>query len=310
MLEPFQAETIRSKDYRNCNLYTLPRIIRMIVVQCHFCSEKEKQKVPNFSDISLKYEKDSVVQKSASEILLALLDIQADDNVIDLGCGTGHITKTIRDRTKGQVVGIDPCEGMIEKAKEKWSNHDIAFRRCSAEQLDYTDEFDKIFCNSAFQWFAEPGKALRACYSSLAKNGKMAIQSPARDDYCPNFLQAIELIKQAQETKNIYAGFNSPWFFRNNADEYKMLFEDAGFSVESSTIDRIVTRHSADEVYRIFESGAAAGYLNQDCYDTSLTREYTDTFRRIVRRSFNDQADKTGLVELTFHRIYLVAIKR
>jgi len=45
----------------------------------------------NFSEISQKYESDSVVQKSASDILFDLLDIQAKDDVLDLGCGTGHI---------------------------------------------------------------------------------------------------------------------------------------------------------------------------------------------------------------------------
>lgn len=263
----------------------------------------------NFSDISIKYESDSIVQKSASEILFELLDIQPNDNVLDLGCGTGHITKLIREKTKGKVVGIDPSEGMIAKAKEKWANYNIVFRKCSAEQLDYRNEFDKIICNSAFQWFVNPGNALKACHSSLRNEGKMAIQSPARDDYCPNFLQAIEEVKRAQATKDTFAGFSPPWFFRNTSDEYKNLFEYAGFNVEKSTIDKIVTNHSADEVYRIFESGAAAGYLNQDYYSTRLTQEYTDIFRSIVRKSFNDQAGKTGQVELTFYRIYLLAIK-
>jgi len=105
----------------------------------------------NFSDISIKYDSDSIVQKSASEILFELLGIQPNDNVLDLGCGTGHITKLIREKTKGKVVGIDPSEGMIAKAKEKWANYNIVFRKCSAEQLDYRNEFDKIICNSAFR---------------------------------------------------------------------------------------------------------------------------------------------------------------
>ena len=113
----------------------------------------------NFTEISSKYEKDSVVQKSASEILFDLLDIQPEDNVLDLGCGTGHLSKLIRETTKGKVIGVDPSDGMIEKAKENYSDQDIIFRNCSAEQLEYKDEFEIIFCNSAFQWFAEIGRA-------------------------------------------------------------------------------------------------------------------------------------------------------
>lgn len=263
----------------------------------------------NFSEISTKYENDSVVQKSASEILFDLLQIQPKDDVLDLGCGTGHISRLIREKTRGRVVGVDPSEGMIEKAQEKYSNHDIIFRVCSAEDLDYQNEFNIIFCNSAFQWFTNPGRALKACHSALKNKGKMAIQAPGKDDYCPNFLQAIEEVNKDKSTKDTFASFTSPWFFRNTADEYKKIFEDAGFIVENSTIDEVVTSHTVEETYKIFESGAAAGYLNQDYYSTQLSQKYIDAFRNIVRSSFEDQADETGQVRLTFYRIYLLAIR-
>ncbi len=264
----------------------------------------------NFSEISKQYESNSVVQKSAGQILFELLDIQTKDDVIDLGCGTGHISKVIKEKTEGRVVGIDPSEGMIEKAQEKFSHHGITFRVCSAEQLDYKNEFDIIFCNSAFQWFINPAKAVMACYNSLKMNGKMAIQAPAKDNYCPNFLRAVREVKENKLTKDIFAGFNSPWFFQNTAEEYAELFSGVGFKVKTSNIDEVTTCHSDEEAYKIFESGAAAGYLNQAYYSTRITQEYIDSFRSIVRSSFKNQADETKQVRLTFYRIYLLAIKK
>jgi len=263
----------------------------------------------NFSEISIKYENDSVVQKSASEILFDLLEIQPKDDVLDLGCGTGHISRLIRDKTSGTIVGVDPSAGMIEKAREKFSNQDIVFRVCPAEQIDYQNEFDIIFCNSAFQWFVNPVKATKACHNSLRINGKMAIQAPAKDNYCPNFLSAIAEVKNHKATKNIFDSFSSPWFFRNKAREYTELFESAGFNVEKSTIEEVVTHHTAEEAYKIFESGAAAGYLNQTYYNTKLTQEYIDAFRDIVRGSFEKQVAESKQLRLTFYRIYLLAIK-
>ena len=263
----------------------------------------------NFTEISLKYEKDSVVQKSASEILFDLLNIQPNDNVLDLGCGTGHISKLIKEKTKGKIVAVDPSEGMIKKAQEKFFNQGISFRVCSTEQLDYQNEFDIIFCNSAFQWFVNPTEAVKACHNSLRINGKMAIQAPAKNNYCPNFLRAINEVKNDKYTQEVFSYFNSPWFFRNTAKEYAELFESVGFKVEKSTIDEVVTQHTVEEAYKIFESGAAAGYLNQNYYSTQLSQKYIESFRDIVRRSFEDQADKTGQVRLTFNRIYLLAIK-
>lgn len=264
----------------------------------------------NFSEISQKYESDSVVQKSASDILFDLLDIQAKDDVLDLGCGTGHISQLIKEKTKGRVVGVDASMGMIEKAREKFSDQDISFRVCSAEQLDYQNEFDVIFCNSAFQWFVNPAKALKACHNSLKINGRMAIQAPAKDNYCPNFLQAIKEVKNDKSTNGTFACFDPPWFFRNTAEEYAELFTTAGFKVEQSNIDEVSSHHSTEEVFKIFESGAAAGYLNQAYYSIQLSQEYIDAFRAIVRSSFEGQADETGQVRLTFYRIYLLATRK
>jgi len=64
----------------------------------------------NFSEIATKYEKDSLVQKSAAEILISLIGIDKDNNVLDLGCGTGHLTKRLREMTNGKVVGVDSSD--------------------------------------------------------------------------------------------------------------------------------------------------------------------------------------------------------
>lgn len=138
----------------------------------------------------------------------------------------------------------------------------------------------------------------------------MAIQAPAKDNYCPNFLKAIDEVKNNKATQNIFQSFSQPWFFRNNAEDYSELFEKAGFKIEKSTIDEVVTFHTVKEAYNIFESGAAAGYLNQEYYSTILSKEYIEAFREIVRGSFESQAAETKEVKMIFYRIYLLAKKK
>ena len=262
-----------------------------------------------FNKISKTYERDSIVQRSASEILLELLDIKSNSTVLDLGCGTGHLTSRLKEKTGGTVVGVDPAEGMIEKAKEKYAGNRVMFRTLSADQLDYREEFDAIFCNSVFQWFSNPLQALGKCHTSLKPGGKIAIQAPARNNYCPNFLEAIEEVKTAPSTRDIYAAFNSPWFFLETAENYQDLFESAGFSVKKATIEKVVTCHSAAETFKIFESGASAGYLNQEFYEKKLPDSYLENFRNIVMNCFTNQAVQSGEVKLIFYRIYLLAAK-
>jgi len=263
----------------------------------------------DFTQISKKYENDSIVQRSASEILLEIADIKDDNDVLDLGCGTGHLTRLIKEKTNGRVIGIDPAQGMIEQAA-RYRDEGLSFRRLASEQLDYQDEFDVIFCNSAFQWFSPPEAILNNCCNALRVNGRMAIQAPARKIYCPNFLEAVEAVKADPSTRETFADFTAPWFFLETAEQYKELFEQAGFSVTSSIIDKVTTHHSAGDIFKIFESGAAAGYLNQQNYSMNLTKNYADSFRAIIRKAFQSQEDRRGMVELSFYRIYLLAVKQ
>jgi len=135
----------------------------------------------NFSKIADDYM--PVVQSSAGEKLLELLNIREHENVLDLGCGDGRLTAKIRKLTKGRVVGVDVSEKMIEKAKKF---NGIEFIVKAAEELDFENEFDVIFCNSSFQWF-DPHKSLEKCYRALKHGGRIGIQAPVKKNYCPNF---------------------------------------------------------------------------------------------------------------------------
>jgi len=263
----------------------------------------------NFTEISARYERDSLVQKSAAEKLIDLLDISRNDDVLDLGCGTGALTRKIRGKTAGLIVGADFSEGMIREAESVRQGMDITYDIKMAEQLDYRDMFTVIFCNSAFQWFREPGRALGNCFAALRKNGRMGIQAPAKRTYCPNFLAAIAAVARDPRTVSTFAGFLPPWLFLDTAEEYAALFKQAGFAVPLAKIETVSTMHSPDEVMTIFESGAAAGYLNQEYYSTPVDEAFAKAFREVVKGSFQGQANAQGKVELVFNRIYLVAVK-
>ncbi|MBM3133550.1 MAG: methyltransferase domain-containing protein, partial [Chloroflexi bacterium] len=185
----------------------------------------------------------------------------------------------------------------------------ITFNACRAEELDFAGMFDVIFCNSTFQWLNPPEPVLRCSHRALKKGGRMGIQAPATRTYSPNFMEAVEAVRHDPRTRETFARFRAPWLFFDTAQEYRLLFENAGFDVLRARIEKITTVHTADEVFKVFDSGAAAGYLNPECYDVRLTDGYVEDFRGIVRDSFTRQANREGKVNLTFFRIYLLAQK-
>jgi ubiquinone/menaquinone biosynthesis C-methylase UbiE len=263
----------------------------------------------NFSEIAARYERDSLVQKPAADILLDLLAIGEGNDVLDLGCGTGQLTKRLREMTRGKVVGVDAAEGMVREALKAHERLDISFETRKAEDLGYRDSFDVIFCNSAFQWFKRPEPVLRNCHRALRRGGRIGIQAPAGAVYCSNFIRAMEEVARDPRTRETFASFRSPWFFLETAEEYASLFESVGFTVGFSKIDVVKTTHPTEEVLKIFDSGAAAGYLNQEFYGVAIGSAYVEAVRQIISGVFRSQANEAGLVELTFNRIYLVATK-
>jgi ubiquinone/menaquinone biosynthesis C-methylase UbiE len=261
----------------------------------------------DFSEIARRYERDSLVQRSAGDALIDLLAIRPGDDILDLGCGTGHLTCRLAEMTSGRVVGVDPSPGMIAQARAT-RGEGPRFEVAAAEDLAVRAQFDAIFCNSAFQWLADPARALAACARALRGAGRMAVQAPATRAYCPNFLEGMAAVAREPATSATFARFKSPWFFLESADAYADLFRRAGFAVPVSRIETTRSWHSPEEALGVFESGAAAGYLNSDCYRGPLPDGYGASVRRILTREFRAQAGADGRLELVFRRIYLLAV--
>lgn len=163
----------------------------------------------NFTTIAPKYQQTATLQKSASERLFEMLQISRTDDVLDLGCGTGHLTQTIRSKTDGIVVGTNPTDEMIAEATHHYGKN-IEFYIGIAETLDMPSRFDVIFCNSAFQWFRDPSRAVLNCHNALRPSGRIAIQAPAQANYCPNFVLATDFLKHDRETQDVFSRFRSP----------------------------------------------------------------------------------------------------
>jgi ubiquinone/menaquinone biosynthesis C-methylase UbiE len=264
----------------------------------------------NFTTKANLYEQNAMVQKAASEVLLGLVSVQDGEDVLDLGCGSGGVTRKIALLTRGRVVGTDISEGMINEAIHTGSDQqNLRYFVRDAERLGFINRFDVIYCNSAFQWFSQPHKVLEQCLAALKTDGRMGIQAPATSMYCPNFLQAIEKVQTHPSTREVFGIFESPWFFLESEEEYRRFFSDCGFSNIRCEFKEESTRYTTDDVYKIFQSGAENGYLNQSFYPVPLTDDYVEAFRKLVKESIKEQADESGIVNLKFTRVYLVAHK-
>src|SRR5208337_944012 len=86
-------------------------------------------------------DKHSFVWKMAAG-LLELLEAKSGERILDLGCGTGHLTSQIA-ATGAVVVGIDRSTEMIQQAREKYPA--LRYEVMDARELAFQESFDAVF---------------------------------------------------------------------------------------------------------------------------------------------------------------------
>src|SRR5512138_3395775 len=82
--------------------------------------------------------------------LLALVEKRPHLKVVDLGCGTGELTRQLAQALPdSDVTGLDSSAQMLEKAVAFSS---AGLHLVQGDQAQLTEEWDLIFSNAALQW--------------------------------------------------------------------------------------------------------------------------------------------------------------
>jgi ubiquinone/menaquinone biosynthesis C-methylase UbiE len=112
--------------------------------------------------------------------LLAAGRIGSTDRVLDVGCGTGQLTRDAgRIASNGSALGVDLSAAMLEVARaravqEQLAN--VAFEQCDAQiHLFPSAAFDLIVSRSGAMFFGDPGVAFANLDRALAPGGRMVL---------------------------------------------------------------------------------------------------------------------------------------
>jgi trans-aconitate 2-methyltransferase len=109
--------------------------------------------------------------------LLRLVEIRPEMQVIDLGCGTGELTRRLADSLPGsQVLGVDSSAEMLAKTAA-FTRPGLTFRLQSIESV--TGEWDLIFSNAAIQWVEDHPRLIPHLLALLRPAGQVAVQIPS-----------------------------------------------------------------------------------------------------------------------------------
>lgn len=121
-------------------------------------------------------------QAEYDRAILRLLELKENDRVLDLGCGTGVLTRMIADKLdahKGGIsMGIDAAAQMIKVARKKRETSTCRFEVVAAENLPFENcSFDSIVSSLFFHHVPLDlkKKALTEAYRVLKPGGRLII---------------------------------------------------------------------------------------------------------------------------------------
>src|SRR5262245_36211562 len=126
------------------------------------------------------YAQRSGLQKAMAAEVLALLDLEGSERVLDIGCGDGKITAEIAARVpRAAVVGVDASREMIAFASSHFGptvRANLRFEVADARLLPFRNEFNRIVSFNALHWIPEQDKALRSIRSAMTPEGQALLR--------------------------------------------------------------------------------------------------------------------------------------
>ena len=109
-----------------------------------------------------------------SEWLFERLPLGADDLVLDVAAGTGHVARRLAPRVRA-VVALDATTAMLERGHGEAPSN-VLFVRGDAAALPFLDaSFDAIVCRFAVHHFEKPAVQVAEMRRCLRMGGRLAI---------------------------------------------------------------------------------------------------------------------------------------
>jgi trans-aconitate methyltransferase len=179
-------------------------------------------------DSSLYDDRHPFVWKESAD-LIELVAIAPNERVLDLGCGTGHLTAKIAD-VGAEVVGLDSSPSMIAQARQNYPK--LKFVLADARDFTFDTPFDVVFSNAALHWILEADRVVASVTRALKPGGRFGLEMGVKGNIA-TLTDAIDSVlrEAGQEPGN-------PWYFPS-LGEYATLLERHGFEVAfASTFDR------------------------------------------------------------------------
>lgn len=228
-----------------------------------------------------KYNKFKEERSKPFEDLTSHILDKPDLKVIDLGCGTGELTKKLYDKlTNPIVVGVDNSAEMLAKAP---AQENLEFKQKSISEIVKEEiRYDLIFSNAALQWIDDHNELFPTIISRINSGGQLAVQMPQQNENILN--KILYTLVQEQPFANYLKNWTSPSPVLN-LDEYaKILFENGGRDLVIYEKVYPLISSTKDDFFEFISGSALTVY--QERLSTDQFEELSSEFKKRINNYF------------------------
>lgn len=164
--------------------------------------------------------------------VVELLAPRPGERILDLGCGTGHLTNLIA-QAGAEVIGLDKSESMIAQARSLFPR--LRFELGDGADFHFDQSFDAVFSNAAIHWMLDQTAVARRIWQALKPGGRFVAEFGGKGN-----VEAIRAaLREAIEVAGERVGLEPFARYYPSIAEHAALLEAQGFRVTfASHFDR------------------------------------------------------------------------
>jgi trans-aconitate 2-methyltransferase len=235
-------------------------------------------------------------------IVLGRLELAGDETVLDLGCGTGRLTKEVAARVpRGRVLGLDRSTNMVGTARSyltEAAGAPVVLLLADALALPLKQSVDAVFSTATLHWVLDHPRAFANIHDALKPGGRFVAQCGGGPNIA-RVRQRADAILQEPSFASVRGRFQFPWNFAD-AEMTASRLLDAGFVEVKTFVESapIIQRDAAafDEYIRNVICGPYLAAMTDDAQ--------RDLF---VERLTKEAADDDPPFELDYWRLNMMA---
>jgi trans-aconitate 2-methyltransferase len=241
--------------------------------------------------------------------LLAMVRPAPDMRVIDLGCGTGTLTRLLHARLQARsTLGVDRSGRMLESARASELPAGLQFSTGDIRDFAGQNDYDLIFSNAVFHWVEDHDTLITRLAAALKPRGQIAFQIPASHDDPSH--KVAEALARAEPFARALGGWHRPQPVLT-PEAYARLLHRTGFGDPSvhlivyphvlngpedvvewmkGTLLTEYERHLSPELFAAFTTA----YRDRLLASLDRTRPFFFPFKRILCWGQKDAGEQPG----------------